>query len=221
MDRPFPAYQGDDPYVFVCYAHEDSDVVYPELTWLHEQGVNLWYDEGISAGKNWRAAIGTSLLGASHVLFYISARSLESDHCNREINLALDEGKDVVPIYLEDVELTPDLKVGLNRVQALHRDQDASYQQHLLDALGQSASTPSQPVSSPVHRRLRWWHYTGLGLVLTILIGAAWVYGQYRVRAQWVDATLCLRHGGGVCGGQSKEPSTFQGRGEVELLEAR
>ena len=127
--------------MFVCYAHEDSDVVYPEMAWLHEQGLNLWYDEGISAGKNWRAAIGDSLLGASHVLFYISEHSLQSDHCNREINLALDEGKDVIPVYLEDVELTSDLKVGLNRVQALHRDQDVSYQQHLLQALGLSTST--------------------------------------------------------------------------------
>ena len=51
MDKPFPAYQGDEPYVFVCYAHEDEDVVYPELAWLHEQGIKLWYDEGISGGK--------------------------------------------------------------------------------------------------------------------------------------------------------------------------
>ncbi len=183
MEGPFPAYKGDEPYLFVCYAHEDSGVVFPELQWLREQGVNIWYDEGISAGKNWREAIGDALLGASHFLSYISERSLKSDHCNREINLALDEGKEVVPVYLEDVELTSDLKVGLSRIHALHREQGASYQQHLLDALGQSASTPSQPVSSPVHRRLRWWHYTGLGLVLTILIGAAWVYSQYR---EWI-----------------------------------
>ena len=58
MDTPFPAYQGDEPYVFVCYAHEDSDIVYPEIAWLREQGTNLWYDEGIAAGKNWRGAIG-------------------------------------------------------------------------------------------------------------------------------------------------------------------
>jgi TolB-like protein len=121
LDKPFAAYIGDEPYVFVCYAHDDRGVVYPEIAWLHEQAINLWYDEGISAGKNWRAAIGDSLLGASHVVFYISERSLTSDHCNREINLALDEGKDIVPIYLEDVELTSDLKVGLNRVQAIHR----------------------------------------------------------------------------------------------------
>jgi len=144
LEKPFPAYQGDEPYVFVCYAHEDSDIVYPEMVWLHEQGINLWYDEGISAGRNWRAAIGDSLLGANRVLFYISERSLKSNHCNREINLALDEDKDIVPIYLEDVVLTSDLKVGLNRVQALHRDQDAGYRQHLLDALGKRA----QPVKA-------------------------------------------------------------------------
>jgi len=72
LDKPFAAYRGDEPYVFVCYAHDDEGVVYPEIAWLHEQAINLWYDEGISAGKNWRAAIGDSLLGASHVVFYIS-----------------------------------------------------------------------------------------------------------------------------------------------------
>ena len=134
METPFAAYQGDEPYVFVCYSHEDRDVVYAELKWLYERGVNVWYDEGISAGKNWRAAIGDSLLEASHVVCYISRRSLNSDHCNREINLALDEGKEILPVYLEEVELTSDLKVGLSRVQALFHS-DAKYQQQLLNAL--------------------------------------------------------------------------------------
>jgi TolB-like protein len=120
----------------VCYAHADESVVYPEIRWLQDQGINAWYDEGISAGRIWRTEIGESLLGATHVLFYISKHSLESDHCNREINLALDERKEVLPLYLEDVALTTDLKVGLSRVQALHRDQDEHYQQHLLNALG-------------------------------------------------------------------------------------
>ncbi len=144
MEELFQTYVGNEPYVFVCYAHEDSETVYPEMVWLREQGINIWYDEGISAGKNWRAAIGDSLLGASHFLFYISGRSLGSDHCNREINLALDEGKHIVPIYLDDSELTSDLKIGLNRVQALHRDPGAGYERHLLDALGQSGLTTAQ-----------------------------------------------------------------------------
>ena len=137
MEKPFPAYRGDAPYVFVCYAHIDNERVYPEINWLHDQGVHIWYDEGISAGKNWRAEIGNSLLKAEHVLFFVSDGSLNSDHCNREINLALDEGKTVIPIYLEDVELTADLKIGLSRVQALRFD-DGEYRRQMLEALGNS-----------------------------------------------------------------------------------
>ena len=74
MQTPFPTYSGSEPFVFVCYAHADKDRVYPQLDWLHDQGVNLWYDQGIAAGSNWRSEIGDSLLGASHVLFSFRRR---------------------------------------------------------------------------------------------------------------------------------------------------
>ncbi|MCZ6656530.1 MAG: TIR domain-containing protein [Gammaproteobacteria bacterium] len=149
MEKPFSAYQGDDPFVFVCYAHADKEVVYAELEWLHTQGVNVWYDEGISAGDNWRAAIGDALIRASRVLFYVSQSSLDSDHCNREINLALDESKEILPIYLETVELTSDLKVGLARVQALRRDA-ADFRAKLADTLqGRPAGSMLRLASAP------------------------------------------------------------------------
>ena len=31
LDRPFEAYRGDEPYLFICYAHDDQAVVYPEI----------------------------------------------------------------------------------------------------------------------------------------------------------------------------------------------
>ncbi|HJN50779.1 MAG: TIR domain-containing protein [Pseudomonadales bacterium] len=157
MKRPFPAYHGDGPYVFVCYAHDDADVVYPELAWLQEQGVNLWYDEGISAGKVWREEIGDALTHARQVLFYISSASLRSEHCDREINLALDDNKEIIPVYLEKLDLTPGLRVGLSRVHALHREQDSDYRQRLLKSLEQDRITDSPVAARPPgissHRR--------------------------------------------------------------------
>ena len=135
MDTPFPAYQGDQPYVFVCYAHTDSSFVYPEISWLRDQGVNIWYDEGISAGEIWRGEIARSLDGASCAIYYVSANALASDHCNREIHYALDKGCQILPVYLEEIELTPDLQIGLARVQALNRFEDSQYRQRLLAAL--------------------------------------------------------------------------------------
>jgi TolB-like protein/tetratricopeptide (TPR) repeat protein len=171
VDQPFAAYRGDEPYVFVCYAHEDEGVVYPEIGWLHEQGINLWYDEGISAGRIWREEIGDAIKAASSVLYYISESSLASDHCSREINFALDQHKNVLPVYLEDVALTTDLEVGLSRVQALHRDNDVNYQQHLLHALGQSPAVEQSPVVSK--KRRSWTSPAGLGLAFTVLLSIA------------------------------------------------
>ena len=70
LNSPFDAYRGEDPFVFVWYAHEDAEIVYPEIAWLRTQGVNSRYDEGIPAGSNWRAAIGDSLIGAGHVFAF-------------------------------------------------------------------------------------------------------------------------------------------------------
>jgi len=122
------------PYVFISYSHKDSDVVYKEIEWLEKQGVKVWSDKGITPGSNWLAAIGDSILGASTVLFFVSARSLASEHCNREVSLALDEGINIIPIYLDETELTSDLKVGLSRVQAL-RLKEQGFRTQLLQTL--------------------------------------------------------------------------------------
>lgn len=64
MSKPFAAYRGDEDYVFVCYAHKDSERVYADLTHLNGNDINLWYDEGISAGSSWRAEIAEAIQGA-------------------------------------------------------------------------------------------------------------------------------------------------------------
>lgn len=149
-EKPFAAYSGTQPYVFVCYAHDDAAVVYDDLEWLRDIGVKVWYDEGISAGENWRSAIGEALLGASQVMCYISPASIASAHCNREINLALDEGKQIIPILLEPVELSADLKVGLTRVQALFWDRSGAHRIPLERALVGHAN--SRPAARPPPR---------------------------------------------------------------------
>ena len=88
MERPFPAYQGDDDYVFVCYAHSDSDVVYPEITWLRDQGVNIWYDEGISPGREFPVELARAIEGARLLLFYTTPSSVASRHCRDEVFFA-------------------------------------------------------------------------------------------------------------------------------------
>lgn len=182
MEQPFPAYRGDDPYVFVCYAHDDAAIVYPEIASLHEQGIKFWYDEGISAGRIWRAEIADAIDGAVRILFYISSASLASDHCRREIHYALDKGLDVVPVYLDDVALPSDLEMGLSLVQALHRTGDANYAEHLLAALGRSAApapapAPTRTRTPTMHRR----RAVPIAIAVAILVAVGgWFWTQDR-----------------------------------------
>ena len=143
MTKPFPAYRGSDAYIFVCYAHEDAEIVYTDIALLHESGINVWYDEGISPGTNWRAEVGESLEGAEHVLLYISKPSLASEHCNREINYALDKNVHIVPVRLDATPLTVDLRLGLSRAQTIDRSEHTSETFHeiLCGVLATSTAT--------------------------------------------------------------------------------
>ena len=80
MDRPFPAYKGDEPYIFVSYSHTDAAVVYPEITALKARGFNIWYDEGIPPGSNWRDELAEALARCFVFLFYLTPRSAASEN---------------------------------------------------------------------------------------------------------------------------------------------
>ena len=102
-DRPLPAYDGDEPYIFVTYSHEDTDLVYPQIRWLQDQGFNVGWDEGISPGAVWRSELAQTIRGCSLLLFFTTPNSVASEHCIREVNFALDDVGDVVVEGDDDV----------------------------------------------------------------------------------------------------------------------
>jgi len=134
LERPFPAYDGDEPYVFVCYSHDDAERVYQEIAWLRDQGVNIWYDEGITPGQEFPERLGNAILGASLVLFYVSPRSVQSRHCRNEVFFSLDRDTSVLAIYLEKTELPAGLALTTGTAQAIMRYEltDADYCRKLL-----------------------------------------------------------------------------------------
>lgn len=87
-ERPKPAYAGDAPYVFVSYSHEDDDLVYPQIRWFHDQGFNVWWDEGISPGHNWPEDLAHAIENCAAFVLFVSARSVASANCTRETNFA-------------------------------------------------------------------------------------------------------------------------------------
>ncbi|MBN2811229.1 MAG: TIR domain-containing protein, partial [Spirochaetales bacterium] len=126
IQAPFEAYRGDEPYLFVSYAHRDSERVYPVLSMLRERGWRIWYDEGIDPGNEWTAFIEGALVGCAQMLCFISPNSVESLNCRQEINLAVDDGKSVLAVHLEETELRYGLRLRMSAFQAVMAHRIAS-----------------------------------------------------------------------------------------------
>jgi len=120
--RPI-AYHGDEPYIFISYAHKDSDKVLPVISRLQKDGYRVWYDEGIAPGSNWDVYISDHLDRSVNVLGFVSKAYIKSKNCRDELALTRTKGKPMNLVYLEDVQLSPGLKMRYGRIQALFMEQ--------------------------------------------------------------------------------------------------
>ncbi len=60
----FTPYEGNEPYIFVSYAHANSPEVMRVISDMHERGYRIWYDEGIEVGSEWPECIAEHLSAA-------------------------------------------------------------------------------------------------------------------------------------------------------------
>ena len=116
---PYPAYRGNEPYIFVSYAHLDKDKVFEEIKRFNEAGFHVWYDEGISPGNEWTDEIADALEKCSLFVVMITPTSAPRQNVINEINFALDENKPFLAIHLEETKLKGGLKLRIGAMQAI------------------------------------------------------------------------------------------------------
>ena len=109
MSRP-TAYKGNEKYIFVSYAHKDSDDVMPLIEALQSASYRVWYDEGIDPGTDWAGVIGTNIEKAGIVLFCASAKSVKRDNVKREIAFAHEKGIKILTVTIGNVAFPADLE---------------------------------------------------------------------------------------------------------------
>lgn len=118
-EMPIP-YIGEKPYIFVSYAHKDSEVVMRAIALLQQSGFRVWYDEGIDPGSEWPDTIEKYLERSSYFIGFISANALDSNYCKCELHTAFNERKKMLIVYLENIKLEGGLKMQLSLRQAIH-----------------------------------------------------------------------------------------------------
>ena len=121
MIPPVP-YKGEKPYIFISYAHKDSDRVWPIVARLQLDGYRVWYDEGIDPGTEWDENIASHVKKCGYFIAFLSESYLQSDNCKDELNFARDLEKKQVLVYLEDVELPAGMALRFGRFQNFRAD---------------------------------------------------------------------------------------------------
>lgn len=151
LPPPFEAYTGEEPYLFVSYAHADSAVVFPELVRLQEAGYRIWYDEGIDPGNEWPEEIAKALAAAAFVLVFVTPNAVESRNVRNEINYALNHGTPFVAVHLEPIDLPPGLALRMGDIQAVlkWRMDDAMYQRKMAKTLPEEVVSAGDGTSPP------------------------------------------------------------------------
>jgi DNA-binding winged helix-turn-helix (wHTH) protein/TolB-like protein len=152
---PYPAYNGDEPYTFVCYSHQNREQVYQELVRLRSAGINVWYDEGISPGAEWTEEVANAIANCTHLLFFVSTDSVSSKHCLDELSYAQERHKSIVVVYLEPTELPQGLQLSIGRIQALFKYamRESEYARKLIATLHGAAETRGASTARPTAPR--------------------------------------------------------------------
>jgi len=115
--------QGDS-MLFVSYSHKDRPRVEPIVSVIEEMGRRVWMDRtDITGQTGWAGQIVRAIRECRAVVLMASPNSYNSDQVVRELYLAMNHRKTIVPIEIEPAEMPDELQYIL-----------APFQHHRLSA---------------------------------------------------------------------------------------
>lgn len=117
----FDAYEGQEKYIFISYAHKDSELVYPIIENINASGYRVWYDDGISPGSEWPEYIAKHLDACDTVIFFISPNSIASENCRREVTFSMTRNKKFLGIELVPTEYSLGMELQLSSQQCIFK----------------------------------------------------------------------------------------------------
>ena len=106
--------------IFISYCSKDRAQAEQLIELLASAGLSVWIDrQGIVGAEKWATEIVEGIKGCSTFILLLSPNSVKSENVLRELSLASEKRKRVLPIDLEPIELPSSFEyplAGLQRV---------------------------------------------------------------------------------------------------------
>ncbi|MEO1404360.1 MAG: toll/interleukin-1 receptor domain-containing protein, partial [Cyanobacteria bacterium J06635_1] len=101
------AADGGMTQVFISYAQENRQVKEQVQRHLLQAGITVWADTvDIHTGEDFEVAIQRGVEEADNIVYLISQTALKSVYCQQEIEQALALNKRIIPMLLEELDLS-------------------------------------------------------------------------------------------------------------------
>ena len=113
--------------VFISYSRKDAAIVSQICSLLKENGISYWLDKAnINAGSEFMGDIVQAIKSCKITLFISSANSNSSMYTAKEVAMAFNEGKYIIPYKIDTSSFNKNLELvlcDLNWVEAIPFDE--------------------------------------------------------------------------------------------------
>ncbi len=103
--------------IFISYSSHDREKALLLAEELRSLGTSVWIDQAIAGATRWSSEIAQALDECKALILLISQSSLSSKNCVKEVTIAAEADKQILPIDLEDIPLSHEFKYHLAGIQ--------------------------------------------------------------------------------------------------------
>ena len=136
--------------VFISYSRKDKNKVSRVVKLLRERGYSVWIDtDGIESGEEFQRVIVEAIENSKLVIFFSSESSNSSRWSNKEIALAINENKYIIPIRLDSSSYNNNIKFGLIDVDYVDLTDSTNYDENIQRLLKSLGTHLNRPISHP------------------------------------------------------------------------
>jgi serine/threonine protein kinase len=128
--------KGDELLCFLSYSRTNETIAERLRSELQSMDIKVWRDvDDIPAGSSWDNQVAQAIISCSHVLFLVTAKSVQSQNVADELSYARGEGKTIIPLLFEDTKLP--LRVHRSQAIDFKQDYDRSFRTLIANLLGE------------------------------------------------------------------------------------